>query len=106
MPIRIGKVSLGEEIAMLKDLEKTLRIAIAKATLIADSTGDDETHVEMRAMGQGGYLSGALDRTRLAIYRAQGMADEQIDDMVAMERGDDEAVSMDEYVSLNEDLGR
>ena len=100
MPIRIGKVSLGEEIAMLKDLEKTLRIAIAKATLIADSTGDDETHVEMRAMGQGGYLSGALDRTRLAIYRAQESADEKIDDMVAQERADNERVSM------AEDLGR
>jgi len=100
MPIRIGKVSLGEEIEMLRDLEKTVRIAQAKAALIADATGDDETRMEMRAMGQGGYLSGALDRTRLAIYRAQETADEKIDDMVAMERGDDEAVS------LAEDLGR
>jgi len=92
----MGKVSLGDEIEMLKDLEKTIKIAIARATLIADSTGDDETHVEMRAACHGGFLSGALDRTRLAIYRAQEMADEKIDDMVAQERGADEAVSMSE----------
>ena len=96
MPIRMGKVSLGEEIEMLRDLEKTIRIAQAKAALIADATGDDETHGEMKAAVKGGALSVALDRTRLAIYRAQEMADERIDDMVAQERGDDEAVSMSE----------
>ena len=96
---RIGKVSLGEEIEMLRDLEKTIRIARAKLALIVDATGDEET-ASCLSITAYSNLGVALDQTRLAIMRAQEAADEQIDDMVAQERGDDEAVSM------AEDLGR
>lgn len=100
---RLGKMTLTQEIELLRSLEHTIKVAIEKARLIQNSTGHQPTADKMEHSVIPN-LKGDLDRVQLALFWAYEDKDAKTDELINGQntffRG------AEEVVSLTEDMGR